>query len=323
MKNCPICDSEKTKKLLDWKTYTINGCKNCKLIFADPMPSDETLMEFYQGFMFKKPADFEIQKQIKIRKKELKNVFGIEKNPENKNKTFLDYGGGTGIVYQTAKELDLNVIYQDLDAQATTFVEENFGLKSEEFILNINDSEQKYDYIFSDNVIEHVKNPFEFTLDLYKKLKPEGTIIIKTPNASNTETFFNPMIFLRGYFYNAMKYNSWFKSFKACFQRFWHCDPPRHLYSFSEKSFKILCQKINIPKEEVEILFYDIPLFRNTISQHFFSKDRNLSGIKSIFIRLAAFPFVLVEIFLQIFKTILLKLKLLSPGGLILKISKK
>ncbi len=322
MSSCAICDSKKINFLLNWKEYKILKCKNCQLIFTTPIPSDIVLNEFYQGFMFLKPELHKIEREIDKRKKELTRLFELS-GQQLKNYLFLDFGGGTGVVFKAASELGLNTYYQDLDQQAEVFTKKHFGLTEEKTIKDLKSSSLKFDYIFSDNVIEHVPNPENFVLNLINQLNTKGTLVIKTPHASNTEIFFNPIIAIKGYFVNALKHNSFIKSLRAYFLRFWHCDPPRHIYSFSKKSFELLMKRESFIHTDYKILFYDIPLFSNTITKKVFTKQTKFSFSKSILFRLLSIPFIPVEIILQSFKWIFVKMKILSPGGIILKIELK
>lgn len=324
MANCNICDSTKTEKILDWKEYDIMKCNNCKLIFSLPLPSDLELQKFYQGFMFNKLEAYEITKNIKTKTEELKKLFNLSNNSEKEpKKKFLDFGGGTGLAYKSALDLGLESYYQDLDKEAEAFSKEHFGLTPEFIIEDIQKSDIKFDLIFSDNVIEHVQDPIGFTDMLVNQLDNGGTVVIKTPHVGNTETLFNPFIAIKGYFLRALKYNSLAKSIKAYFKRFWHCDPPRHLYSFSKKSLIAITEKLNYEGIEHEILYYQTAWFTNTITKEFFSKDKKLTLLKSIAIRLVIWPIVPIEVTLQVMKHFLLAVKIISPGGIILKITKK
>jgi len=318
---CNICKSNNIKKLINWENYTIQKCSNCKLIFAEPLPSDEELSSFYQGFLFKKPDETKIPNLIKNRKKELRKLFDFSDQIRfAKDTTFLDYGGGTGIVYKTASDLGMDSYYNDLDEQAKKFTQDRYGLTSDRIIEDITQSDTKFDYIFSDNVIEHVKDPQQFIMDLVKNLKKDGKLVIKTPLASNTELFFNPLITIKGYLFKAMKYNSLKKSITAYLIRFWHCDPPRHLYSFSKNSFENLMSNLGVENLEYNINYYHIPWFTNTFSKIFFTRNKNLVGFDSIFKKLLLLIIIPIETIFQVIKQLLLKLKILSPGGIILTI---
>lgn len=323
MKTCTICESNATDKILDWKQFDIMKCKNCKLIFAHPLPSDEELAAYYQGFMFNKPEEYEITKTLEKKTKELKRLFDlVNMSTSPRKKKLLDFGGGTGVAYKAATDLGLEAYYQDLDKEAEAFSKSVFGLSSEYIIEDIRESDMKFDYIISDNVIEHVQDPIGFVDVLVNQLEKGGTVVIKTPHAANTETFFNPFIALKRYFRSALKYNSLSKSISAYFKKFWHCDPPRHLYSFSETSLHSLVKKLKCQSLNHEVQYYKIPTFGNTLTRLFFTRDKHLTLIKSVVLRLIIWPIIPIETCLQILKFILLKLGMISPGGIILKITK-
>ena len=323
MNNCTICKSEETRELLKWNKYTINKCNNCQLIFTTPLPSDNELNKFYQSFMFKKPENDEIRKRTKKRKKELKKLFNFSDISETHlNKRFLDFGGGTGIAYNSISELGFDAYYHDPDNEAVKFTADKFGLTPEKTINDINKCNIKFDYILSDNVIEHVRSPYDFVKNLLNKLENGGTLVIKTPHASNTEIILNPVISINGYFLTALKNNSLKRAIQAYLARFWHCDPPRHLYSFSKNSLSRMMAKLQTSKIDFGISYYHTEWFDNTITRKFFLRPKRLKGLRSVFIRLIIFPVLPVEILLQIIKHLFLKLGILSPGGIILRINK-
>lgn len=318
---CPICQESETPALLDWKEYQIHRCTSCKLLFTLPLPSDATLQSFYQGFMFKTPDLRTANKEVRSRRNELTRLFDLDGSFNGK--TFLDYGAGTGASFKAANDLGLETYYYDIDEPAKQFCRDYFELKDHQIIEHLDNTTMKFDYIFSDNVIEHVKDPIGFTEKLIGKLKPGGRLVIKTPNGGNTEIYFNPLMSIIQYLRISMKYNRSFKSFRTYFKRSWHCDPPRHLYSFTPKSFKALENRIVDDKTEYRTSFYDIKWWENTITKEYFTKDRHLNIIQSFLYRIVLFPFILIEISLQVMRKVLLRIGFLSAGGLILTIDQK
>jgi 2-polyprenyl-3-methyl-5-hydroxy-6-metoxy-1,4-benzoquinol methylase len=320
MISCVACDSQNVKKLLSWKEYSICKCVDCGLILTLPLPDDDFLKNYYQGFLYNMPDKSEVQRQILSRKKELSQLFSFNKS--NNHQSFLDYGGGTGATYRAAQQLGLKAFYHDLDDKAKEFVKNEHGLSDNETIYDITRTEQRFDSIFSDNVIEHVKDPVLFVAQLRNVLNPGGKLIIKTPHARNTEALFYPFISIKGYFLNSLKYNSLKVAVKSYFARFWHCDPPRHLYSFSKSSLESIALKAGFKKKEIVITYYRIPLFEYSITRLIFSPPFKFR-FKTIVLKAIALPFVPLELLFKMVQLILSSSGLLSPGGIILKIQKK
>jgi SAM-dependent methyltransferase len=79
------------------------------------------------------------------------------------------------------------------------------------------------EYIILSHVIEHVPDPAAVIDECFRVLKPEGKLIIHTPNAVS----FGHKVFRENYY---------------------HLDPPRHLFLFSPRSLSKLCKKSRFNK---------------------------------------------------------------------------
>lgn len=267
---CPICSSTQTCKILNWKlNYSIFKCNECEVFFSSPLPTDTELYDFYQGFQYNAPNLSNVEEQVIERKKELVHLFELnQQNP--KNLSFLDYGGGTGAVFQAAKDLGFDVNFLDIDESSINFVKDNFGLDESHIFRNVNQiGEKKFDCIFCDNVIEHVKFPIELINNLYNMLNSPGILIIKTPYAGNSELFFS-LKTVKGYFFRALKHNSFRISLFALLKnRWWTCDPPRHLFAFSEKSLERLIETMCIKTSNYDLSYYHAPVSSRSLNASF------------------------------------------------------
>jgi len=111
----------------------------------------------------------------------------------------LDLAAGSGAMSMRLKDLGFQPVAAD-------YVLENFRAKDIPFHqldLNENFSEKirnnrHFDAIMASEIIEHLENPFHFFRQCSELLKPEGVLILSTPNTQNTASVIN---FLRdGYF---------------------------------------------------------------------------------------------------------------------------
>ncbi len=316
---CVACHSEASIKISVINKFDVYKCRNCGLIYTSPLPDDEVLNSFYQGFLFEKPQLSDIKNQIPKKKKELKRIFDFS-SFDLSQKNFLDFGGGTGLSWIAAKEIGLDAYYFDIDKQAKEFVVSNFGLDELHSIDNPNESEKKFDYILSDNVIEHLKNPVDFVQNLYNILNPGGQIVIKTPRASNCESFFIFSVWFLVYFKKAVKENGLLNGLKSTFvHRYWHCEPPRHLYGFSDLSFKKMFEKTIANEARVSVSSYILPAFK-------FSIGDVLLHVKNPILRyvllLIFLPVIILELPVIGLRYLLISLKLISLSGMIVKIEK-
>lgn len=322
MTNCPICGFVNTKLILKWESYQIYKCQNCNLIFATPLPTLLELEKFYQGFLFRKPDKKSIPTLTKRRKAELIKHFKLKPPFNLEGKSVFDFGGGTGITYNALTLLGFDAYYSDVDKDAITFTQENFGLTTDNIVHDIKSCKIKFDYIFSNHVIEHVINPIEFVSDLASCLKVGGTLVIKTPHGGNSEVLLNVVV-IKGYLLNSLKYNSVRTALNSLFQRFWHCDPPRHLYSFTKESLTEITSKLPSTIYDSEIYGNQLSTFSNTLTHHFLSKDKVSSKYKALIKKVIFLPFVPFDVLLQLIKYLLLKIGLLTPGEIVLKIKRR
>ena len=277
------------------------------------------LAEFYHGFLFNLPEKREIEAQVKKRKRELIRLFNIK--PGDKGRNFLDFGGGTGSAYKAARKLNLNVYYHDLDEKAKAFVKREYGLTDEFIVDAIDETDQRFDYVFSDNVIEQLKNTVAYVKAMRDILNEDGEIIIKTPHGGNTKIFFYPMISVKEYFPRALKFNSPASAVKSYFRRFWHCDPPRHLYSFTATSLKTIASKDGFEDSGIKISYYRLPLWEYSMSKIFVNL-RKYHSLRSMLLRVIALPVLPFEILSKILQLALSKANVISPAGIILHLKK-
>lgn len=121
------------------------------------------LNRYYIDYPMKRQTrDFATQRAFINRLNFLRN------NGLQKKHSILDYGCGTGLFISFLKENGFNAM--GYDPYIPEFSDPN--------ILN-----EKFDYVCSQDVIEHVSEPRELIDEYSHLLKKEGILVIGTPNA--------------------------------------------------------------------------------------------------------------------------------------------
>jgi SAM-dependent methyltransferase len=316
--DCPVCSSPRTRAVVRWRSYHVYCCRSCHLRFALPLPTEKELAEFYQGFLFEKPRSENIERLARARVESLRRLFRLGDSGAP-GRRFLDYGGGTGVDFNAAQRLGWEVWYHDIDQQAVDFVKETFGVADERILGSLESTDMTFDDILVDNVIEHVPDPVELINRLVSRLRPGGMLVFKTPNAGNTDAYFFPRVSIEGYLRNALRFNPPLRALLSYFRRSWHCDPPRHIWSFSPESMRSIMTTLGIEPGHYEIGFYSVPLFQYSLTRLFGSR---VKGARSMVLRTLALPLVVVEVVSKLMQVFFRWVGLLSPGGLILTIRK-
>ena len=238
---CPICNSKNInieyKNVNDIEHRVAKGnfnyykCLDCEAIFIYPMPKLEEISSFY-GDSYQ--CHSTIKKKRKNKFKELikrylgflfldrsveKNFYRIFKRIDKpiKNIKVLEYGCGncsTLIILKDKFNLKTEQISGiDCSKNAIDICKQN-GINAKH-LCSIKDINDKFDIIYSFQVLEHLQNPKEFIEEGYSRLLDNGILYLQFPNS---------------------------KSFgRKIFKKYWTGnDFPRHLYLFNKKTINIL-----------------------------------------------------------------------------------
>lgn len=176
--NCYLCKSTKYTKWRSITNYDLQRCDNCGFIFVFPLPSTETLKNFYEFFDYK---DVSLS-EVRIRKDAVKSLRLIKNHLHIKNISLLDVGCGRGYFMDEARKLGWNTFGIDYSSITIRYALRNLNLKVFQSDIGTYKTTNKYDVIVLSQFIEHVSNPNEIIKKCYQLLKKGGLIYVATPN---------------------------------------------------------------------------------------------------------------------------------------------
>lgn len=112
-----------------------------------------------------------------------------KKQPLNENIKILDYGCGLGQLVELGTKMLLNIYGVDTFETYYESWKKNIPKEISEKISKIENNKTKYkdntfDYIVSNHVFEHIKNPLQSFKEISRILKPDGVLFIIFPNKS-------------------------------------------------------------------------------------------------------------------------------------------
>lgn len=186
-----LCGSEKNYKLFKYDRYLLRNdivvCKNCGLIYANPLLKNEFIQKFYKSDLYRKLYNLTFQS-------ENKNIFLNEANnssnsfnylskffKKNKNFNILEIGSGhhSNLIY--FKKIG-NLFATDYSTESKKLAKKlgiNFQQGGVEIIKKFN---EKFDFIILSHVIEHFHDLNNDFLEIKKYTRNDTLFYIEVPS---------------------------------------------------------------------------------------------------------------------------------------------
>jgi 2-polyprenyl-3-methyl-5-hydroxy-6-metoxy-1,4-benzoquinol methylase len=190
---CPICQSDKTKKLYDLrkisgKEYDLLKCKNCSVKFLYPLPSTAHQKKYYNDPLYQESKYFVHMKRDYKGSREYK-IFDrgtalIDSGTKGK---VLDIGCSSGVFLDMMRTKGWDVAGVELCGEFVKLARELFGLEN---IFNgtleeARFEDESFDLITMWDLVEHVPDPSSLLLEAERILKPTGLLLILTPDENS------------------------------------------------------------------------------------------------------------------------------------------
>ncbi len=208
---CPLCEFSKYRSLWKLDGYNFSKCPQCGLVYQNPQPRSEEVIERYDDSYF----SYEIENEDTFLNLMLLglNDIGFSAEVIKKGGKVLDIGCATGLFLEYMKKNGWQTFGVEVCSRAAAY-----GNKHREvniFTGILNDAplqENSMDIIHLSHVIEHITDPDTFVKLIYKYLKPGGFVYCVTPNIDGLQA----------------------KLFKSL----WRSAIPDHMILFSYKTLK-------------------------------------------------------------------------------------
>ena len=206
VKQCPVCGSSKTTAVDRKFFHTLEQCSGCGILFRFPRDSTAELNEFYQheysqpGLTTELPSLQELRALIAAGFKEslkdfskiilLFNAIGLEPGDR-----VLDYGANWGYgTWQFIKAGFDATGYEVSKARAN--FGENLGIH---IITDVTRIVGPFDVVYSGHVLEHVGDPAIILSQHLEWTRPDGYVLVHTPNGSRARREAQPQGFRRSW----------------------------------------------------------------------------------------------------------------------------
>ena len=264
--NCVACGSENIKNFIKKNDFNYDLCNNCGSLFCNPRPSNVQLNSFYLNsdsakywFEVFLPNVEETRREKIFKKKALQLMeFISSKNLSISN--LCDVGAGSGIFLEELKKLNNSIRYYAIepgDVSSNILKKKGFDVLQE----SVEDSTKwvnKFDFVTSLEVFEHVNDPLLFVKSINSLLKDNGYCLVTTLQYEGFD------IFNLGEKSNSIS-------------------PPHHLNFASIEGLEILFKKAGFSEVFVSTPgVLDVDIFINSNSDSEFSRIIKKRGKKFI-----------------------------------------
>lgn len=223
---CPLCSSDKihlhfrcTDNLISKEEFDIYRCSDCGFVLTQDYPDIQSIGKYYESDEYVSHDDnakgiinsiYRVSRDVMLYKKKRMT----ERATGLKNGRILDIGCGTGYFAGTMKKAGWEVTGIEPGDKARHFGISKFDLEifRPEHISSL--SNNSFDCITMWHVLEHFHDPFSYSDEIGRLLKPGGTCIVALPNSNSSDAE-----------YYGSSWAAW--------------DVPRHLWHFNLSSFKL------------------------------------------------------------------------------------
>ncbi|OUR93405.1 hypothetical protein A9Q87_05530 [Flavobacteriales bacterium 34_180_T64] len=225
---CIFCHSETTDVVIEENGFFGAQCKTCRLIFINPRPKFEDIVDLYGHDNAHATAESHIKFSFA---KTLYTKHTLRIIKKYTDGALLEIGAGAGYFLKEAQRQNFEVYAIEFNKIQADFILDKHRIPCEFSALNENTfGTKKFDIIYHCDVLSHFYNPIEEFAKINSKLNPMGYVVFETGNLGDVN-----------------------KSFFKYYSKFQY---PDHLFFFSEANIRALLDQTGF--ELIKIYRYSI-----------------------------------------------------------------
>lgn len=229
---CPACEGRKFTKEFEKNGFCYVSCEDCSTLFVNPRPPFAVLKEFYSkspstnfwvNEFFKPVAEVRREKIFIPRAQYISNVI-----VSGNDMLIGDIGSGFGLFLEELRKLLPNNHYIAIEpSEEMADICSSKGLDIRCSCLeDIKGMDEKFDFLTTFELTEHLYDPYDFFNKVYSLLKPGGHLFLTTLNSRGFDIL-----------------TLWEKSKSIM--------PPHHLNFFNPRSIRHLLERVGFSVNEV------------------------------------------------------------------------
>jgi len=177
---CRVCESKDIQEYhRDFNGNKISLCRSCKVQFMNPVYSDSYLNEYYNNYT----ADEYSQKVVDEQHFTANDYLKLCEKHLGRTGRMLDYGCGNGEHSNVGMQRGWDVTGYDVDCEVAKAIGSkfNFNYLCGSFEA-IDWNNQRFDLVYANQVVEHLKNPIKALKLVHNIIKDDGLFLVAVPN---------------------------------------------------------------------------------------------------------------------------------------------
>lgn len=182
---CPVCHNTETHYFVTKNNYSFNRCMECDFVFLNPMPDQDALNEQYMDAE-KEPEPTYNKSGSRLRRAFIKLPRFF---PYAFRKNTLDFGCGGGFIAYALSFIAKSSTGIDISENAIEYAKQRFR-RPNYFCMDfvqLLETKEKYDFVYSSEVIEHVSDINLYMKVLQHLVKKGGYLYITTPDLGHSK----------------------------------------------------------------------------------------------------------------------------------------
>lgn len=183
---CPVCHAVCYPQL-EKNGYRIVRCSNCAFLFVDPMPTEAIIAAYYATTYRGACADFYPKDRSRRWRAFWRSLWFI---PYVYHRDIVDLGCGGGHMLAALCRFARSGAGVDLSENSIAFARRSFPEQRffAEDIEAFAKREQRFDFVFSSELLEHLKSPVVFMETLRAITRPNAVVYLSAPDAGHRAT---------------------------------------------------------------------------------------------------------------------------------------
>ena len=187
MTPCPVCAAPDARTFLSYEGHELGECRDCGLVFLDPMPAAEALAALYHDAYDGAQAGYfgKVGAKMRRSRRRLRWLARRLERPVGARSRLLDVGANGGFLVEAARELGFEAVGVELDPVSVDYAARHFA--GSRFVRGTVEDlaaagEPTFDAVYCSEVIEHVPDPNGFISGIVALMRPGALLYLTTPD---------------------------------------------------------------------------------------------------------------------------------------------